>query len=222
MGLLIDMIDVGQGDSFLLTIDGPLGEAHVLIDAGLPDAGTKVLNYINRYAPGGLDMIVATHIDNDHVGGLATVLAHASFKRGAEFVLNVPPIIKNHWTPVRNTLEKYKGILSFRKLIEVVDTVKTLCALANRRGLVQSEAFQGRFWTCGAVRLSVLNPTPERLGKAWEENRLDEYINKGWDANFVSILESFAKAPPTSAENDSSVVIEIAVNDKPSALMTSD
>jgi hypothetical protein len=46
MGLLIDMIDVGQGDSFLLTIDGPYGEAYVLVDAGLPDAGVKVLNYI--------------------------------------------------------------------------------------------------------------------------------------------------------------------------------
>jgi CRISPR-associated endonuclease Cas1 len=49
MGLLIDMIDVGQGDSFLLTIDGASGEAHVLIDAGLPDAGAKVLKYIQSY-----------------------------------------------------------------------------------------------------------------------------------------------------------------------------
>ncbi len=91
MGLLIDMIDVGQGDSFLLTIDNPpAGEAHVLIDAGLPDAGIKVLNYIKTYAPRGLDLIIATHIDNDHVGGLATILTHATLKQGAEFVLNVP------------------------------------------------------------------------------------------------------------------------------------
>src|SRR5437016_4192189 len=98
MGLLIDMIDVGQGDAFLLTLDCPNGEAYVLIDAGLRDAGTKVLSYIQKYAPTGLDMLCATHIDNDHVGGLATVLTHANFKQGAEFVLNVPPAIKNHWT----------------------------------------------------------------------------------------------------------------------------
>ncbi len=222
MGLLIDMIDVGQGDSFLLSIDGPFGEAHVLIDAGLPDAGAKVLSYIQKYAPAGLDMIIATHIDNDHVGGLATILAHATLKQGAEFVLNVPPAIKNHWTPARNTLEKYKGIVSFRNVIEAVDTVKTLSALANKRGLVPTEALQGRWWSCGDVRLNVLNPTAERLADAWKENRLDAYIQAGWDAQFVSALESFSEAPSTSAENDSSIVVEIALRGKPVALMTSD
>jgi beta-lactamase superfamily II metal-dependent hydrolase len=222
MGLLIDMIDVGEGDSFLLTIDGPYGEAYALIDAGLPDSGAKVLSYVQKYAPTGLDLIIATHIDNDHVGGLATVLTHAALKKGAEFVLNVPPAIKKHWTPVRNTLEKYKGVVSFRRVIEAVDTVKTLSALANKRGLVPTEALQGRSWTCLDVHLNVLNPPADRLAHAWEESRLDKYIQAGWDAQFVSALESFAEAPSTSAENDSSIVIEITVKGKPVALMCSD
>jgi len=222
MGLLIDMIDVGQGDSFLLTIDGPHGEVHVLIDAGLPDAGEKVLNYIQKYAPSGLDLIIATHIDNDHVGGLATILTHGTLKQEAEFVLNVPPEIKKHWTPARDTLEKYKGIVSFRKIIDAVDTVKTLSALANKRGLVTTEALQGRWWKCNDVQLNVLNPTPERLANAWKESRLDRYVEGGWDVNVVSIIESVAEAPATSAENDSSIVIEIAVTGVPRALMTSD
>jgi beta-lactamase superfamily II metal-dependent hydrolase len=222
MGLLIDMIDVGQGDSFLLTIDGPSGEAYVLIDAGLLDAGTKVLKYVQKYAPGGLDLIIATHIDNDHVGGLATVLSHATLKQGAEFVLNVPPAIKNHWTPARNTLEKYKEIVSFRRLIDAVDSVKTLCALANKRGMVSREALQGRWWACGNVRLNVLNPTAPRLADAWEENELAKYVQSGWELQFVSALESFAEARSTSAENDSSIVIEITVGGAPVALMSSD
>ena len=89
MGLLIDMISVGQGDSFLLTVDGQAGEAYVLIDAGQPDAGPKVLNYLNQFAPTGLDMVIATHIDSDYVGGLASVLTHATLKRNATFLLNV-------------------------------------------------------------------------------------------------------------------------------------
>jgi len=222
MGLLIDMIDVGQGDAFLLTLDGPKGEAYVLIDAGLTGSGTKVLSYIQKYAPTGLDMLFATHIDNDHVGGLATVLTHANFNQGAEFVLNVPPAIKNHWTPSRNSLEGYRGVVRFKRLIEVVDTVQTLCALANRRGLVQSEALRGRWWSYGSIQLTVLSPTAERLAEAWKESQLDEYIAKGWDANFVALLESFSKAPSTSAENDASIVIEISVNNVPVALMTSD
>jgi hypothetical protein len=123
-----------------------------------------------------------------------------------------------HAAPWRNT----KAFLSFQKLIEAINTIKTLCALANIRGLVHSEALRGRWWTYGAVQLTVLNPTAERLAKAWEENRLEEYVNKGWDANFVSLLESFSTAPPTSAENDASIVFEIAVDNQPRALMTSD
>jgi beta-lactamase superfamily II metal-dependent hydrolase len=111
MGLLIDMIDVGQGDSFLFNIDGPNGEAFVLIDAGLPEAGGKVLAYVlNKYARTGLDWVVATHIDNDHVGGLATVLKHASFKRNAQLILSVPPAIKNRWNPARDTLVNISGL----------------------------------------------------------------------------------------------------------------
>jgi beta-lactamase superfamily II metal-dependent hydrolase len=222
MGLLVDMISVGEGDSFLLTIDCPGGEAYVLIDAGLPDSGSTVLNYVNQYTPTGLDMVIATHIDNDHVGGLATVLSHAKLKQNAEFVLNVPPAIKTHWTPARNSLDVYKGILSFKRVIEAVDAVKTLCAIANRRGMVTGEALRGKFWTCGDIALNVLNPTAERLAAAWEQSQLDGYIQNGWDANFVSVMEAFSVAPPTSAENDSSIVIEIVVNGRPRALMTSD
>ena len=39
MGFYIDMIDVGEGDSFLLTLDVPGGgEAYVLIDGGTEEA----------------------------------------------------------------------------------------------------------------------------------------------------------------------------------------
>src|SRR5207245_1185766 len=80
----------------------------------------------------------------------------------------------------------------------------------------------GRAWSCADVCLNVLNPTPERLASAWKENRLDKYIQAGWDASFVSVLESVAEAPSTSAENDSSIVIEITLNGRPVALMSSD
>ena len=222
MGLLIDMIKVGQGDSFLLTIDGPNGEVYVLIDAGLPDAGAEVLDYVSKYASSGLDMVIATHVDNDHVGGMATVLTQAPLKNGSFFVLNVPPAIAQHWTPTRNSLERYKGIVSFKRIIEAVDIVKTLSALANRRGMTISTGLQGQYWTCGNVRLDVLNPTKDRLAAAWEESRLDKYIQGNWEPGLVSIMESVAEAPSTSPENDSSIVIEISVDGIAKALMTSD
>lgn len=222
MGLLIDMIAVGEGDSFLLTLDGPGGERYVLIDAGLPEFGQKVLNYVAKNAPSGLSLVIATHLDNDHIGGMATVLSHAGLANDAVFAINVPPRIKEHWTPIRDTLEKYKGIVRFRGLIEAVDAAKTLSAIANQRGLPVTDAGCGRWWKYGDVVLNVLNPTPWRLAAAWEENNLDRYIEWGWAPQMVSVAESLAEVPPTSPENDSSIVIEILNQGKPCALMTSD
>lgn len=222
MGLLIDMINVGQGDSFLISIEGPIGERYVLIDAGVASEGQTVLDYIKTYAPVGLDLVIATHIDNDHIGGLEMVLRHATFTNGAQFALNVPPAIKNHWLPIRNELQRYRTVRSFDRLLGAVDSVQNLCALANQRGLIHTGALQGQLWAYGGVQLSVLNPTPGRLAAAWEESRLDKYISTGWDQEFVSLMESMSEAPSTSAENDSSVVLEISYNGIPQALMSSD
>jgi competence protein ComEC len=62
--------DVGQGDAILL-IDG---FSQVLIDAG-PDE--KVLQCLERYVPfwdKKLELVVLTHPDSDHLGGMAAVL----------------------------------------------------------------------------------------------------------------------------------------------------
>jgi competence protein ComEC len=222
MGLLIDMINVGQGDSFLISIEGPQGERHVLIDAGIASEGATVLDYINSHAPVGLDLVIATHIDNDHIGGLETVLRYAKFTNGAEFALNVPPAIKSRWTPIRKDLQQFRTVRSFDRLIDAVDSIQNLCDIANQRGLISTDALQGRYWVYGGAQLTVLNPTAARLAAAWEESRLDAYIRAGWDREFVSIMESISEAPSTSAENDSSVVIEISYNGVPQALMTSD
>ena len=49
MGFYIEMIAVGEGDSFLLTLDHPEGgEAHVLIDGGNRDQGNKVVNHVKN------------------------------------------------------------------------------------------------------------------------------------------------------------------------------
>lgn len=65
------MLDVGQGDATLIT--APSG-AQLLIDGG-KDA--KVLSELARVMPTGdksIDVVIATHPDADHVGGLGRVL----------------------------------------------------------------------------------------------------------------------------------------------------
>jgi beta-lactamase superfamily II metal-dependent hydrolase len=67
--LTVRFIDVGQGDSILLDF----GDIEVLIDGGKESPG--VVSYIDDYVDGPLEVMVATHPDYDHIGGLVDVLA---------------------------------------------------------------------------------------------------------------------------------------------------
>ncbi len=66
--LLVEFLDVGQGDAVLLRT--PAG-AMALVDGG-PDAG--VLTHLRRLGVTHLDLVVASHPHADHIGGLEAVL----------------------------------------------------------------------------------------------------------------------------------------------------
>jgi len=69
--LEVTMLDVGQGDAFF--IESP-GGTQILIDGG---RGTEVLRELSKVMPfwdRSLDLVIATHPDADHIGGLVGVL----------------------------------------------------------------------------------------------------------------------------------------------------
>ncbi len=73
----VHFIDVGQGDSIL--IETP-GKKTILIDGGPPEAGKKVVNYIKERNIDQIDLLIATHPDVDHIGGLIDVLKQIEVK----------------------------------------------------------------------------------------------------------------------------------------------
>ncbi len=68
--VFVHFIDVGQGDSTFIDA----GEFEILIDAGNNSYGKLVSNYIADKVDGSLDIVVATHPDADHIGGLDDIL----------------------------------------------------------------------------------------------------------------------------------------------------
>ncbi|RDW17196.1 ComEC/Rec2 family competence protein [Oceanobacillus chungangensis] len=74
----VHFIDVGQGDSIL--IQTPT-EKTILIDGGPPKAGKKVVAYLNKLGINNIDLLIATHPDVDHIGGLKEVMKAVKVKQ---------------------------------------------------------------------------------------------------------------------------------------------
>jgi competence protein ComEC len=74
--LEISYLDIGQGDATF--IRAPNGNS-ILIDGGPPsgEVSTKISEIVNVFDKQ-IDVIIATHADADHIGGLASVLQNYS------------------------------------------------------------------------------------------------------------------------------------------------
>ena len=70
----VTYLDVGQGDATLIA----KGNFHMLIDAGNNQKGKVVVEYLKRAGVDKLDVLVGTHPDSDHIGGLDDVIKEIS------------------------------------------------------------------------------------------------------------------------------------------------
>ncbi len=72
----VKYIDVGQGDAALVQCDGH----YMLIDGGPVDASSLVYTVLKDEEVETLDVMIATHPDEDHIGGLSGALNFSTVK----------------------------------------------------------------------------------------------------------------------------------------------
>ncbi|HVF86203.1 MAG TPA: ComEC/Rec2 family competence protein [Pyrinomonadaceae bacterium] len=89
--LQVHVLDVGQGDAVLVI--APSGKT-VLVDAGTPGSGKKILDAMRRYGVGEIDLMVATHAHADHIGGADEVIRAATVRNVLDS--KVPNTTKNY------------------------------------------------------------------------------------------------------------------------------
>jgi len=145
--LQVDYIDVGQGDSILLRAsDG----TDILIDGGLFQAGPTVVAHLQDKGIDDIDVMILTHADTDHVGGLIHVLS------------STIPVESVLYNGQDNTSQDYLYFLT----------------QAQRQGITPTLVQAGQSFTWGSINAVVLNPqaTP---GAGQNENSVTLLITYG-------------------------------------------
>lgn len=69
-GITVSFIDVGKADAIHINADG----YNFLIDAGAENDARAIVAYLDRYSIDTLDMVIQSHPDIDHIGGMNTVI----------------------------------------------------------------------------------------------------------------------------------------------------
>ncbi|MDY2950375.1 MAG: MBL fold metallo-hydrolase, partial [Lachnospiraceae bacterium] len=71
--LTVTFLDVGQGDAAVLQCGGQT----MMIDGGKAKASSYIYSWLKKNQISYLDVMVATHTDADHIGGLSGALNYA-------------------------------------------------------------------------------------------------------------------------------------------------
>ena len=121
--LYVSYINVGQGDSILIK----LGDCDILIDAGVANQGSTVSKYLKAQGVDDIELMISTHPDADHCGGLTTVLN--------DFV------VEEVWaSPLTKTTAAYKNFAS----------------AVSKEGLTMETPSVGTIYTYEYMTLTVL------------------------------------------------------------------
>ncbi|BBL80467.1 hypothetical protein RxyAA322_23210 [Rubrobacter xylanophilus] len=126
--LSVSFIDVGQGDAVLVQAGGE----DYLVDAGNPEEGPVVVDFLRERGVDDLEGMVSTSGDADHVGGLAEVL-------------EAFPVEKVYLSGYPKDTLTYAGFLR---------------AVRAEEGVEVERVRAGHRTEWGGVRVDVLNPPP--------------------------------------------------------------
>lgn len=213
MGFYIDMINVGQGDSFLLSLDDPdRGVYYILVDGGPKSTVEHLVTHLKSITSGTINAVIATHLDCDHIGGLPDVIENLSVKC---LLINVPGNLDN-WLKARDAFKRLgEKVESARKLVENLSYTESLLNVATRKKVNVEPLLAGRNWSHGQdITINILNPTEDRLKAAWADEILKGVVEG-------KVFEE-AKAPETSNSNNASVILELGYKQEPYAIFTGD
>ena len=119
----VHFIDVGQGDSILIDALNK----DVLIDGGPTSAGPTVLNYLGSAGVTHVQLMIATHVHEDHIGGLVAVLSSATIVD--EVIMNGQTSTSNVYTNFMNLAQSHTVTVAERGRTYILTQTANLTVL---------------------------------------------------------------------------------------------
>ena len=242
MDLEIDFLAIGgetqSGDAIVLKYGNLQGERNeysvVVIDAGFEEDGNKVVEHIkNIYKTGTIDLLVSTHPDNDHSGGIINILEQLEVKKiwmhkPWDHTDNISKLFKHPAVTddsVENRIEKG---LAIAKSIEEkaeelgiqieepftgsLDDRKQLLAIGPDKEYYLKELLPN--FRCTPEPKSFVKTIAEGIESLGES--IKKFFEESWD------LETLDNGGTTTAENNSSVILLLMLDDNYHVLFTAD
>lgn len=158
----IDFLPVGEGESGGDAITLRYGDFSdiqkqyvVVIDGGTKESGEKVVEHIKKYyGTTHVDLVVATHLHQDHTSGLTEVLENLNV---GKLAMHLPWSYTKEIKKMTKTDSSTKRLET--KLEKSISTISTLQDLANEKNVAIIEPFRGDHLLDG--NFLVLSPTKD-------------------------------------------------------------
>lgn len=189
--------DVGKGDCLLLRYQGKSGKYHnILVDSGTSRFARKLSQLGQKIADSGeqIDLVLITHVDNDHLGGLFSLERHGAPLHAGRFVINHPDVEPAMY-------RESDRLLSIRSNDE-------LCKMLSKRGAVVCGAVRGDAICLDGAKLCMIGPAQKRLSQLFDAAVQDTPLGGGsdWGAGLETLMNSPLPVRDTSANNAASIV----------------
>ena len=237
-GFEVDFLPVGNGersgDAICLrwgyNLDTPSKRSQIVcvIDGGYKENGDDIVNHLNQYhATDTVHYVINTHPDNDHVGGLHTVIEKCKVHN---LIIHCPwmhPRLRNYFDDCRVTDNSIR-----KHLHEGLDVARTLVDKAREKDICVTEPFAPKklFEDLLGVTAYVLGPTQEYYHQLLPSFRSTPTSNNDSVDHRLENTERMvptASCPltdegETSAENNSSVILAFKLPNNQIFLFTGD
>lgn len=111
--LTVDYIDVGQGDSALVNVNGK----YMLIDAGTNASEKNLINYLKGKNIQKIDYVIGTHPHEDHIGGLDKVIDN--FDIGQVYLPKISHTTKTYESVLESIKNKNLKVITAKEGVKI-------------------------------------------------------------------------------------------------------